>query len=189
MRPVNLIEGHVSVLDRSHVDTDQIIPKQFLKRVERTGFGEFLFYDWAKQPGWDLPRNPILATGRNFGCGSSREHAPWALEDYGFEAVIAPSFADIFYSNCTKIGLLPVALSEDAVRELMEAGAARIDLERREVSFAGRSVSFDIDPETARRLLNGLDDIGVTLQAQDAIADYEATRERMGPVTTSLDPA
>ena len=96
------------MLDRDDVDTDQIIPKQFLKRVERTGFGEFLFYDWAKEPGWDLPANPILATGRNFGSGSSREHAPWALEDYGFEAVVAPSFADIFYSNCTKIGLLPV---------------------------------------------------------------------------------
>ena len=127
MRPVTLIEGHVSVLDRNDVDTDQIIPKQFLKRVERTGFGEFLFYDWAKQPGWDLPRNPILATGRNFGCGSSREHAPWALEDYGFEAVIAPSFADIFYSNCTKIGLLPVELAEHEVRGVMGAGHASID--------------------------------------------------------------
>src|SRR5207248_1525317 len=108
MDPVRRISGPVSVLDRSDVDTDQIIPKQFLKRVERTGFGEFLFYDWAKEPGWDLPKNPILVTGRNFGCGSSREHAPWALEDYGFEAIVAPSFADIFYSNCTKIGLLPV---------------------------------------------------------------------------------
>ena len=106
----------MSVLDRADVDTDQIIPKQFLKRVERTGFGEFLFYDWAKQPGWDLPANPILATGRNFGCGSSREHAPWALEDYGFQAIVAPSFADIFYSNCTKIGLLPVVLPEEDVR-------------------------------------------------------------------------
>ena len=189
MEPVRVIEGGVSVLDRSDVDTDQIIPKQFLKRVERTGFGEFLFHDWAKEPGWDLPSNPILAAGRNFGCGSSREHAPWALEDYGFRAVVAPSFADIFYSNCTKIGLLPVALPEDDVRELMEAGAARIELERRQVSFAGRTVGFDIDPETARRLLNGLDDIGVTLQAQHAIAAYEATRERMGPVTTSLGPA
>ena len=94
------------MLNRDDVDTDQIIPKQFLKRVERTGFGEFLFYDWAKQPGWDLPKNPILVAGQNFGCGSSREHAPWALEDYGFQAVIAPSFADIFRSNCTKIGLV-----------------------------------------------------------------------------------
>src|ERR1700749_2318552 len=110
MDPITIIDGPVSVLDRDDVDTDQIIPKQFLKRVERTGFGEDLFYDWAKAPDWDLPPNPILATGRNFGCGSSREHAPWALEDYGFRAVIASSFADIFRSNCPKIGLLPVDL-------------------------------------------------------------------------------
>ena len=186
MEPVRLIEGSVSVLDRADVDTDQIIPKQFLKRVERTGFGEFLFYDWAKQPGWELPANPILATGRNFGCGSSREHAPWALEDYGFRAVVAPSFADIFYSNCTKIGLLPVVLAEDDVQAMMGAGHARIDLEEQEVSFAGRQVAFEIDPEIARRLLEGLDDIGVTLQQDDAIARYEAERERSGPVTTAL---
>ena len=114
MRAIETITGRVSVLNRDDVDTDQIIPKQFLKRVERTGFGEFLFYDWAKEPGWDLPQNPILVAGRNFGCGSSREHAPWALEDYGFQAIIAPSFADIFRSNCTKIGLLPVELTADA---------------------------------------------------------------------------
>jgi 3-isopropylmalate/(R)-2-methylmalate dehydratase small subunit len=186
MRPVSLIEGHVSVLDRSDVDTDQIIPKQFLKRVERTGFGEFLFYDWAKQPGWDLPQNPILATGRNFGCGSSREHAPWALEDYGFEAVIAPSFADIFYSNCTKIGLLPVVLAEDEVRAVMESGHASIDLAMQQVTWTGGEAGFDIDQETKRRLLEGLDDIGVTLQQQDAIDRYEAGRERHGPVTTAL---
>ena len=114
MKAIETITGPVSVLNRDDVDTDQIIPKQFLKRVERTGFGEFLFYDWAKEPDWDLPRNQILVTGRNFGCGSSREHAPWALEDYGFRAIIAPSFADIFRSNCTKIGLLPVELAADA---------------------------------------------------------------------------
>ena len=186
MRPVSLIEGHVSVLDRNDVDTDQIIPKQFLKRVERTGFGEFLFFDWAKQPGWDLPQNPILATGRNFGCGSSREHAPWALEDYGFEAVIAPSFADIFYSNCTKIGLLPVVLAEDEVRAVMEAGHASIDLAMQGVSWTGGEATFEIDPEVKRRLLQGLDDIGVTLLQQDAIDRFEAERERSGPVTTSL---
>jgi 3-isopropylmalate/(R)-2-methylmalate dehydratase small subunit len=186
MEPVRIIEGAVTVLDRENVDTDQIIPKQFLKRVERTGFGEFLFHDWAKHPDWDLPRNPILAAGRNFGSGSSREHAAWALEDYGFRAVVAPSFADIFYSNCTKIGLLPVALPEDEVRELMAAGHARIDLEEQEVSFAGRQVPFEIDPETARRLLEGLDDIGVTLQQVDAIGRYERERERSGPVTTTL---
>ena len=186
MREVSVVEGEVTVLDRSDVDTDQIIPKQFLKRVERTGFGEFLFYDWAKQPGWELPRNPILATGRNFGCGSSREHAPWALEDYGFEAIVAPSFADIFYSNCTKIGILPVVLDEDDVRAVMGAGRATIDLEAQEVSWDGGRASFEIDAEVRRRLLGGLDDIGVTLQHEDAIAGYEAERERSGPVTTSL---
>jgi 3-isopropylmalate/(R)-2-methylmalate dehydratase small subunit len=186
MRAVSRIEGGVSVLDRNDVDTDQIIPKQFLKRVERTGFGEFLFYDWAKQPGWELPRNPILATGRNFGCGSSREHAPWALEDYGFEAVVAPSFADIFYSNCTKIGLLPVVLAEDAVRGVMEAGNASIELATQKVSWAGGDASFEIDAEVKRRLLEGLDDIGVTLRQQDAIDRFEAGRERSGPVTTNL---
>jgi 3-isopropylmalate/(R)-2-methylmalate dehydratase small subunit len=186
VKPVRLIEGEVSVLDRPDVDTDQIIPKQFLKRVERTGFGEFLFYDWAKEAGWELPRNPILATGRNFGCGSSREHAPWALQDYGFEAIIAPSFADIFYSNCTKIGLLPVVVPEKDVGALMEAGHARIDLEEQEVAFAGRRIPFDIDQETARRLLEGLDDIGVTLELAHAIDAYEREREREGPATTTL---
>jgi 3-isopropylmalate/(R)-2-methylmalate dehydratase small subunit len=186
MRAINLIEGDVSVLDRSDVDTDQIIPKQFLKRVERTGFGEFLFYDWAKEPGWDLPSNPILATGRNFGSGSSREHAPWALEDYGFQAIVAPSFADIFYSNCTKIGLLPVPLDEPDVRAVMDAGYASIDLKGQRVSWEGGEATFEIDLETKRRLLDGLDDIGVTLQQVDAIDRYEGERERGGPVTTSL---
>src|SRR5262245_10125162 len=105
MEPVNLIKGRIAVLNRDDVDTDQIIPKQFLKRIERTGFGKFLFHEWAKHPDWFLPKHPILVTGRNFGCGSSREHAPWALHDHGFKAIVAPSFADIFYSNCTKIGL------------------------------------------------------------------------------------
>ncbi|MGH2741698.1 MAG: 3-isopropylmalate dehydratase small subunit [Thermoleophilaceae bacterium] len=186
MEPVRIVEGGVSVLDRSDVDTDQIIPKQFLKRVERSGFGEFLFHDWSKEPGWDLPSNPILATGRNFGCGSSREHAPWALEDYGFRAIVAPSFADIFFSNCTKIGLLPVVLGEADVKELMAARHARIDLEEQEVSFAGRQVQFEIDPEVARRLLEGLDDIGVTFQQSEAIDRFETERERSGPVTTAL---
>ncbi len=186
MEPINVIEGAVSVLDRVDVDTDQIMPKQFLKRVERSGFGEFLFYDWAKEPGWDLPRNPILATGRNFGCGSSREHAPWGFEDYGFKAVIAPSYADIFYSNCTKIGLLPVVLAEDEVKAVMEAGEARIDLDAQTVTAGGRSFTFEINGETKRRLLNGLDDIGVTLLEADALEAYERGRERQGPVTTSL---
>ena len=186
MEPINIVAGAVSVLDRSDVDTDQIIPKQFLKRVERTGFGEFLFYDWAKEPGWDLDPNPILVTGANFGCGSSREHAPWALEDFGFKALVAPSFADIFYSNCTKIGLLPVPLPEAEVGALMDADEAEIDLEAQVVRFDGREVPFQIDPETRRRLLGGLDDIGVTLQLADRIEAYEAARERSGPVTTTL---
>jgi 3-isopropylmalate/(R)-2-methylmalate dehydratase small subunit len=186
MKPINVIDGPVAVLDRVDVDTDQIMPKQFLKRVERSGFGQYLFYDWAKEPGWDLPHHPILATGRNFGCGSSREHAPWGLEDYGFKAIIAPSYADIFYSNCTKIGLLPVVLAEDEVKAVMEAGAARIDLEAQTVSAGGRTFSFEIDQETKRRLLNGLDDIGVTLLQGDALEVYERERERSGPVTTAL---
>ncbi len=189
MDPISKIVGPISVLPRSDVDTDQIIPKQFLKRVERTGFGEFLFYDWAKEPGWNLPANPILVSGANFGCGSSREHAPWALEDYGFKAIVASSFADIFYSNCTKIGLLPVVLPEDDVRALMAAGEAEVDLEALEVRFDGRAVGFEIEEERRHRLLNGLDDIALTLQQDDAIAAYERERERRGPVTTALDPA
>jgi 3-isopropylmalate/(R)-2-methylmalate dehydratase small subunit len=189
MEPVNVVAGPISVLDRADVDTDQIIPKQFLKRVERTGFGEFLFFDWAKEDGWDLPANPILVTGPNFGSGSSREHAPWALEDYGFRAIVAPSFADIFASNCTKIGLLPVVLGEEAVRALMGAGEAEIDLEALEVRFGDRAVPFELHPETRRRLLEGLDDIAIALEQEDAIAAYEAEREKRAPavpVTTAL---
>ena len=186
MNAVNVIEGPVSVLDRADVDTDQIMPKQFLKRIERSGFGEFLFYDWAKEPGWSLPSNPILVAGRNFGCGSSREHAPWALEDYGFKAVVAASFADIFFNNCTKIGLLPVRLPEDEVRALMGAGEAEVDLEALEVRFDGRAVAFELDPETRRRLLEGLDEIGLAEQQGDAIDAYERDRERSGPVTTPV---
>src|SRR5436309_15245448 len=186
MRAVETITGRVSVLNRDDVDTDQIIPKQFLKRVQRTGFGEFLFYDWAKQPGWELPPNPILVTGENFGCGSSREHAPWGLHDYGFRAIVAPSFADIFYSNCTKIGLLPVVLCGEDCRALAHAGEGEIDLDAQEIRFEGRQVAFDIDHEIRRRLLQGLDDIGVTLSGEDQIAAYEAERERSGPVTTAL---
>jgi 3-isopropylmalate/(R)-2-methylmalate dehydratase small subunit len=186
MDPIGTIAGQVTDLPRNDVDTDQIIPKQFLKRVERTGFGEFLFFDWAKAPGWDLPANPILVAGRNFGCGSSREHAPWALEDYGFEAIVAPSFADIFYSNCTKIGLLPVALPEDECRALAAAGAGEVDLPNQEVRFAGRAVPFDIDQDIKHRLVNGLDDIAMTLRLAEALDHYEAERERVGPVTTTL---
>jgi 3-isopropylmalate/(R)-2-methylmalate dehydratase small subunit len=186
MDAIKTIKGGVTVLDRADVDTDQIIPKQFLKRVERTGFGEYLFFDWAKQPGWELPRNPILVAGRNFGCGSSREHAPWALEDYGFKAIVAPSFADIFFSNCTKIGLLPVVLDEEACKAVAAAGEAEVDLEQREVRAGGQAYEFQLDDDTRHRLLNGLDDIGLTLQQEDAIAAYERDRERSGPVTTAL---
>jgi 3-isopropylmalate/(R)-2-methylmalate dehydratase small subunit len=186
MKAIETITGRVSVLNRDDVDTDQIIPKQFLKRVERTGFGEFLFFDWAKQPDWDLPPNPILVAGRNFGCGSSREHAPWALEDYGFRAIIAPSFADIFRSNCTKIGLLPVQLSAEECERIREAGEAQVDLAAQEVRWPGGTAKFEIDPDIKHRLLGGLDDIALTLEAQDAIAAYESERERPGPVTTAV---
>ena len=186
MDPVTVVRGPVSALLRDDVDTDQIMPKQFLKRVERTGYGEFLFYDWAKEPGWDLPRNPILVAGRNFGCGSSREHAAWGLEDYGFRAVIAPSFSDIFRSNATKIGLLPLVLAEDEVRAVAAAGEAEVDLEAQEVRAGGAAYRFEIDPEIRHRLLNGLDDIALTLQKASDIAAYERERERPGPVTLNL---
>jgi 3-isopropylmalate/(R)-2-methylmalate dehydratase small subunit len=186
VEPISVIRGLVSDLPRNDVDTDQIMPKQFLKRVERTGFGQFLFFDWAKEPGWSLPANPILVAGRNFGCGSSREHAPWGLEDYGFKAIVAPSFADIFYSNCTKIGLLPVAIPEEDCRALAEAGEGEVDLPNQEVRFDGRAVPFDIDQDIKHRLVNGLDDIAMTLQMAEALDLYETQRERVGPVTTAL---
>jgi 3-isopropylmalate/(R)-2-methylmalate dehydratase small subunit len=177
----------VSVLPRADVDTDQIIPKQFLKRVERSGFGEFLFYDWIRSGEIELEPNPILVTGRNFGCGSSREHAPWALQDFGFEAVIAPSFADIFYVNCTKIGLLPVILDEERCHGVAEAGEARIDVDERTVSYGEGVVEFEIDEEIKHRLLHGLDDIGITLQSVEAIDRFETGgRADTGPVTTNL---
>jgi 3-isopropylmalate/(R)-2-methylmalate dehydratase small subunit len=186
MKAIETITGPVSVLNRDDVDTDQIIPKQFLKRVERTGFGQYLFYDWAQEPDWDLPANPILVAGRNFGCGSSREHAPWALEDYGFQAVIASSFADIFRSNCTKIGLLPVQLDPASCEAIAQAGQAQVDLAGQEVRWPGGSAGFDIDPEIKHRLLNGLDDIALTLEQDEAIAAYERDRERSGPQTSAL---
>src|SRR3954454_22538039 len=186
MRAIETITGPVSVLNRDDVDTDQIIPKQFLKRVERTGFGEFLFYDWAKEPDWDLPRNEILVAGRNFGCGSSREHAPWALEDYGFRAVIAPSFADIFRSNCTKIGLLPVELDEASGKAIAEARECQVDLAAQEGRWRGGSATFDIDPDVKHRLLNALDDIALTLEQAEKLDACESERERSGPVTTAL---
>jgi len=194
MNPFRIHTGLVAVLDRPNVDTDQIIPKQFLKRVERTGFGEFLFYDWRfsaeGQPDPSFPLNEprylgasILIAGRNFGCGSSREHAPWALADYGFRAIIAPSFADIFRNNCMKNGLLPVVLSDAEINELMNRARASegyevtADLEARLVSDAGGfSAGFDIGDFQRDCLLNGLDDIGLTLQHETEIAAYENNR-------------
>jgi 3-isopropylmalate/(R)-2-methylmalate dehydratase small subunit len=187
MEAVEVIQGKVSVLDRADVDTDQIIPKQFLKRVERTGFGEFLFYDWIRDGEIELESNPILVAGRNFGCGSSREHAPWALQDFGFEAIVAPSFGDIFYVNCTKNGLLPVILSEERCRAVAEAGEARIDLDDQTVDYAGGVVRFEIDQEVRHRLLHGLDEIGITLEGEAAIDAFErAGGADNAPVTTSL---
>jgi 3-isopropylmalate/(R)-2-methylmalate dehydratase small subunit len=186
MDAIDLIEGKVSVLDRADVDTDQIIPKQFLKRVERTGFGEFLFYDWIRDGEIELEPNPILVTGRNFGCGSSREHAPWALQDFGFRAIVAPSFADIFYVNCTKIGLLPVIVPEEHARAIGDSGAARIDLDDQTVDYAGGVVRFEIDEETKHRLLQGLDDIGITLRNAAEIDAFEAAGRTRGPITTAL---
>jgi 3-isopropylmalate/(R)-2-methylmalate dehydratase small subunit len=184
VKPVRLVRGPVAVLDRPDVDTDQIIPKQFLKRIERTGFGEFLFHDWRQEPGFELNRPEaagarILVAGANFGCGSSREHAAWALQDYGFGAVLAPSFGDIFATNAFKIGLVTIALPSEQVRELMDAaaggGEAEVDLER-EVIVApdGRELPFRLDPFQRHCLLNGLDDIARSLAYEDDLAAYEA---------------
>ena len=187
MEPVEVIEGDVTFLDRGDVDTDQIIPKQFLKRIERTGFGEFLFYDWIRSGEIELAPNPILVAGRNFGCGSSREHAPWALQDFGFRAIIAPSFADIFYVNCTKIGLLPVILGEEHSRAVAEAGRARIDVDDQTVDYSGGVIPFEIDEDVKHRLLHGLDDIGTTLQNAQAIDRFEeAGGAQVGPSTVRL---
>lgn len=185
-------------LDRSDVDTDQIIPKQFLKRIERTGFGEFLFFDWRGEPDFPLDKPEykgaqILVAERNFGCGSSREHAPWALEDFGFRAVIAPSFADIFRSNCTKIGLLPVVLPAEQVRAIIDQLTAApgakltVDLQTLTVTAPdGQIFPFSIEEEIRENLLNGWDDISLTLAHDDEIAAYERDRERSGPVTTQF---
>jgi 3-isopropylmalate/(R)-2-methylmalate dehydratase small subunit len=179
--------GRVAILDRPDVDTDQIIPKQFLKRIERTGYGEFLFFDWAKDPAFELHRPEfagasILLAGRNFGCGSSREHAAWALRDYGFDVVVAPSFGDIFRTNAGQNGLLAISLAEDELERLEESvdldngSELTVDLERQVVVAPdGREVPFEIDAATRQRLLRGLDDIGITLGYEAEIAAYEAS--------------
>jgi 3-isopropylmalate/(R)-2-methylmalate dehydratase small subunit len=183
MRPLPFVTGSVAVLDRSDVDTDQIIPKQFLKRIERTGYGEFLFFDWMKDPAFELHRYPgatILLAGPNFGCGSSREHAAWALEDYGFRAVVAPSFGDIFRTNAVNTGLAPVVVPPEQLARLRAAVGARneltVDLERLEVTHPdGLRVAFALDPHTQETLVQGLDDIARTLRRERDIDAYEAT--------------
>ena len=200
MKAVTVITGPMAPLPRGNVDTDQIIPKQFLKRVERTGFGPFLFFDWAHDAEGELdprfvlnqPRYAdavVLVTGPNFGSGSSREHAPWALEDRGFRAIIAPSFADIFRTNCHKIGLVPVVLAEAEVARLVElaegpANEVTIDLTAQTVATGDFNARFEIDPFVKHCLLNGLDDIALTLEHGDLIARFEASRPAFKP---SLD--
>ncbi len=184
MKPFRRLVGVAAVLDRADVDTDQIMPKQFLKRIERTGYGEFLFHEWRQDPGFELNRPGcagarILLAGRNFGCGSSREHAAWGLQDAGFAVVVAPSFGDIFRQNALKIGLLPIALPPDEVKRLMRFEGRELegDLELGTITDdEGGVVPFALDPAERHRLLHGLDDIGLTLAHADAIAAYEARR-------------
>lgn len=203
MNPFRIHTGLAVPLDRANIDTDQIIPKQFLKRVERTGFGQFLFHDWRfvtdGDPNREFPLNnarydgaSILIAGKNFGCGSSREHAPWALSDYGFRAVIAPSFADIFANNCLKNGLLPVTLSDHEVSELMKRAAEidgyqlTVNLEEKSVKDgSGFAATFQIGDFQRHCLLEGLDDIGLTLKHESHIAAYERQRPAWTPHVTS----
>jgi 3-isopropylmalate/(R)-2-methylmalate dehydratase small subunit len=192
VKPLRRVSGRIAVLDRADVDTDQIIPKQFLKRIERTGYGEFLFHDWRKDPDFELNRPEyagasILVAGRNFGCGSSREHAAWALQDYGFDVVIAPSFGDIFFQNALKTGMLPVRLPQGIVRELGDEEELTVDLERcRVITPDGHEIPFELDPFRQRCLLEGLDDIAMTLEHDQAIAGFEA--KRAAPVDTTALP-
>ena len=197
MEPVRIIQGTMLPLMRSHIDTDQIIPKQFLKRVERTGFGPFLFYDWAfdhegeLQPDFILNqaeyRNAtVLIAGHNFGSGSSREHAPWALLDRGFQAIIAPSFADIFRNNSHKNGLLPVILGEEHVEHLAALAAdpaaeVLIDVSAETVTAGSEMFAFSLDPFVKHCLLNGLDDIAITLESESDITTFETTRPGFKP--------
>ncbi len=198
MKAVSVISGTMLPLPRANVDTDQIMPKQFLKRVERTGYGQYLFWDWKRTPAGELdpdfvlnqPRYgdaKVLVAGPNFGSGSSREHAPWGLADWGFEAVIAPSLADIFRTNCTKIGLLPIQLPASEVNLLIADAEEHpdsritIDLEAQTVEAPGVSTRFEIDPFTKWRMLNGYDDIGLTLQHLEDIDAFESTRSPLLP--------
>ena len=198
MKPIRSVAGTMAPLPRAQVDTDQIIPQQFLKRIERSGYGEFLFYDWAKDaegeqdPTFVLNRPEyqtatVLVAGPDFGTGSSREHAPWALADWGFEVVIAPSFGDIFRSNCHKVGLLAVELPQQTVTTLLTLAGedpdavVSVDLEHQRVVAAGIDESFEIDPFTKHTLMNGLDEVGVTLLEDEAIAGFEAGRPSFKP--------
>jgi 3-isopropylmalate/(R)-2-methylmalate dehydratase small subunit len=193
MRAFRSLTSPAAVLDRPDVDTDQIIPKQFLKRIERTGYGEFLFHDWRQdpdfelnRPGWDGAK--ILLAGPNFGCGSSREHAAWALQDYGFEVIVAPSFGDIFFSNSVQIGLAPITLAAPDVKSLMaavdEGGSLTVDLEERAiVDPSGRMVRFEMDPFVRHCLLEGLDSIALTLEHEDDISAFEASHP--APIATT----
>jgi 3-isopropylmalate/(R)-2-methylmalate dehydratase small subunit len=194
MRAFTTHTGLVALMDRSNVDTDQIIPKQFLKRIERTGFGEFLFFDWrylddgSDDPEFELnlPRYKgasVLVTRRNFGCGSSREHAPWALEQYGFRVILASSFADIFFNNCFKNGMLPIVLDEATIDDLFARASAKegyeltVDLESRTITDDGDlKIEFDVDDFRRHCLINSLDDIGLTLQQEEKITAYEVAR-------------
>ena len=206
MEPFRTVNGIAAPMPRPNVDTDQIIPKQFLKRIERTGYGPFLFYDWrfeadgvTERADFELNREPwrgapVLIAGRNFGSGSSREHAVWALQDYGIRAVIAPSFSDIFYNNALKGGLLPVRLPEAVVDRWLDIAQevpgleATVDLDACTVTFNDETQPFDIDPESRHRLLEGLDDISLTLQHESDIGDYEQRRPTFMP-TTELSAA
>ena len=182
MKALPSVTGSVAILDRPDVDTDQIIPKQFLKRIERSGYGQYLFFDWMKDPAFELHAYPgasILLAGRNFGCGSSREHAAWALEDYGFRVVIAPSFGDIFRTNAVKTGLAPIVLPAQDVARLRAAVGARneltVDLERLAIGHPdGLELAFELDTYTQETLVHGLDDLARTLLRSDAIAAFEA---------------
>lgn len=197
MEPISVITGQMAPLPRANVDTDAIIPKQFLKRVERSGFGPYLFYDWARDAEGELDPEfvlnqaryadaAVLVAGPNFGSGSSREHAPWALEDWGFRAIIAPSFADIFLGNCHKIGLLPIELAEDEINQLMTIASeadnwVTIDLEKQTVVSGDLVASFDVDPFVKHCLLNGLDQVALSMQHGDVIAGFEAARPAYRP--------
>jgi len=203
MLPFTTLSSIAAPLDRANVDTDQIIPKQFLKRIERTGFGQFLFFDWRYQsdgrtPNMEFELNDprlagaqILVAARNFGSGSSREHAPWALDDYGFRCVIAPSFADIFYNNCFQNGILPIVLSEETVAVLLKhlqnhlGLTLTVDLPAQTVSGEGFFADFEIDAFRKHRLLNGLDDIGMSLQFETKISEFETTRPSFKPSLTA----